>query len=105
MLGRQFLATLSRESCLPWFVRISGLAGALRYVLDFFGAVALLMVIGMTMMAAKGQTPNAHDFQWFMTKVCPESYMHFRTVTTVHPLPESSLYEACVGEINPTWGK
>ena len=80
-----------------WFVRISGWAGSLRYLLDFFGTAALLMAMGMIVMSAKGKQPNAHDYQWFMTKVCPESYMHFRMVTTLHPLPESSLYEACLG--------
>jgi hypothetical protein len=102
MSAGQFIATLYRESCLPWFAQISNFAKALRYVLDFFGAAALLTAIGVIVMTAKGKPPNAHDFQWFMTKVCPESYVHFRTVTTMHPLPESSLYEACLGEINPT---
>jgi hypothetical protein len=85
-----------------WFVQVSSVAKTLRYALDLLGAAALLMAIGMIMMTAKGRQPNAHDYQWFMTKVCPESYEHFRLVTAVHPLPESSLYEACVGEINPT---
>jgi hypothetical protein len=93
-----------------WFARISNVAGNLRYVLDFFGVVALLMVIGMLTMTAKAKQPNtheysAHNFQWFMNKVCPESYAYFQNMATVHPLPESSLYERCVGEINPTWGK
>ena len=110
MFAGQFIATLSRESCLPWFARISNVAGNLRYVLDFFGVVALLTVIGMLTTIAKGQPPtthgySAHDQRWFMTQVCPESYAYFQNMATVRPLPESSLYERCVGEINPTWGK
>lgn len=69
-----------------------------RRALQVIGGIAVLILV-LVIVANGYRQKDPHDYRWFMTQACPQSYVAFLKSSNSKPLAPSMLFEPCLNEI------